>query len=754
MADLDELPDAEIDPNDPMGDFASWIPRYSKPEDPCNYCRTHQLECFMTFEGQTTCSPCNALFRACSFNQPRSRLPKGAIDTLHVVDENVCAETGDFTKYKHLRSLGGPSVDPSNDPPDERQSGAKSGARFSRHAVKILRDWIEEHSHHPYPTEEEKEELRVQTGLSISQVSNWLANARRRGKARPKRAPSPGLRASTPAVDLPRLSSSKEWDHMNPFDRWRYSPPENEPAPVNAIKDAMKNVRFDSALGTNGLESPGSKHCSGENSSAWSQVRAASSTSLDTSFMSSGSYSGSHHSHGSGYSRDSRSSYHSFGSIGKKQKRRRRVPPKPAKPETANTRPFQCTFCTDSFKSKYDWVRHEKSLHISLEKWICAPYGGISVDPNDGQRKCSYCNLLNPSPEHLEEHNHDACESKGIEARTFYRKDHLRQHLRLMHNCKLTPAMEHWKSELAYVASRCGFCGERFTKWQARVDHLAKHFRNGSKMQDWKGCRGLDPLLAAQVTNAMPPYLIAGEATTLHPFSASRRETCQFLSKEMMEKELLPSSAGPTLSSIDTPSELSGLGKLNIGDLEGGAAIPTTQILEGSSSAFAPSDVMAQDSGAKRYTCWEVLTIRLGGFVRDHVAQFGVPPSDLQLQDQARWIIYESDDPWNQTSADNSEWLTWFKRAHDIADTANLEGSKVPSQPASVEEKADLLEDLGIGAGIDLSELGFEAEFPPVTTGEEMHGDHLAWRTPSGLRLPTSGPFINPNDDMSGFSTF
>jgi len=37
-------------------------------------------------------------------------------------------------------------------------------------------------------------------------------------------------------------------------------------------------------------------------------------------------------------------------------------------------------------------------------------------------------------------------------------------------------------------------------------------------------------------------------------------------------------------------------------------------------------------------------------------------PTDEELQHQARWIVYDDDDPWNQTAADNVEWLQRFKR--------------------------------------------------------------------------------------------
>ncbi|KAI1110241.1 homeobox KN domain-containing protein [Nemania sp. NC0429] len=43
-----------------------------------------------------------------------------------------------------------------------------------------LRAWFIAHLHHPYPTEDEKQELIRQTGLQMNQISNWFINARRR----------------------------------------------------------------------------------------------------------------------------------------------------------------------------------------------------------------------------------------------------------------------------------------------------------------------------------------------------------------------------------------------------------------------------------------------------------------------------------------------------------------------------------------------------------------------------------------------
>ncbi|TKY90719.1 hypothetical protein EX895_000717 [Sporisorium graminicola] len=44
----------------------------------------------------------------------------------------------------------------------------------------LLKTWLLEHASHPYPTEDEKRSLCSMTGLTLSQVSNWFINARRR----------------------------------------------------------------------------------------------------------------------------------------------------------------------------------------------------------------------------------------------------------------------------------------------------------------------------------------------------------------------------------------------------------------------------------------------------------------------------------------------------------------------------------------------------------------------------------------------
>jgi len=47
-------------------------------------------------------------------------------------------------------------------------------------ATNLLKQWILEHKYHPYPSEEEKSLMCVQTNLTMNQINNWFTNARRR----------------------------------------------------------------------------------------------------------------------------------------------------------------------------------------------------------------------------------------------------------------------------------------------------------------------------------------------------------------------------------------------------------------------------------------------------------------------------------------------------------------------------------------------------------------------------------------------
>ncbi|RPD73943.1 hypothetical protein L226DRAFT_546258 [Lentinus tigrinus ALCF2SS1-7] len=103
-----------------------------------------------------------------------------------------------------------PSINVTNSPsrsPQAAPTGSPSGlvdrppqrkrGKLPKPVTDFLKDWLHRHSDHPYPSEEEKKQLCHATGLSMSQVSNWMINARRRILA-PARHSTAGPTTTTP----------------------------------------------------------------------------------------------------------------------------------------------------------------------------------------------------------------------------------------------------------------------------------------------------------------------------------------------------------------------------------------------------------------------------------------------------------------------------------------------------------------------------------------------------------------------------
>ncbi|KAJ8128600.1 hypothetical protein O1611_g5037 [Lasiodiplodia mahajangana] len=188
--------------------------------------------------------------------------------------------------------------------------------------------------------------------------------------------------------------------------------------------------------------------------------------------------------------------------------------------------------------------------------------------------------------------------------------------------------MDSWKSEIVKIKSRCGFCGEVFTKWSDRNDHLSDHFREGALMKEWKGCRGLEPAIALLVENAIPPYLIGTEATDPDPFSALRPGSKSF------------------------------------------------------------SQANANRSSPR--TTFEELTARLGEYVHTTISN-GILVTDELLRKEARVILYGDEDPWNQTPADNPQWLHMFKLGYGLIVPL---AAGLPSAPPSGTAGGEILQSI------------------------------------------------------------
>ena len=71
------------------------------------------------------------------------------------------------------------------------------------------------------------------------------------------------------------------------------------------------------------------------------------------------------------------------------------------------------------------------------------------------------------------------------------------------------------------------------------------------------------------------------------------------------------------------------------------------------------------------------LEVELGEYISTQ-RSLGIEPTDEDLQRQARIIIYEIEDGWNQTAADNPTWLAAFKQRHTRQGQG---GTDAPKQP-------------------------------------------------------------------------
>ncbi|GAB1318857.1 Monocarboxylate transporter 4 [Madurella fahalii] len=503
------------------------------PEAPCANCQLGGYQCKRIPEGEHRgyCTSCVALRCACSFGLG-SGFPSNPWPLMGDHPEAIAQEDALIEPHHSISGAdlaGSASASGTENKGTAAPPRAKVGARFSRESVKILKNWLSTHSKHPYPNDEEKEMLQKQTGLSKTQITNWLANTRRRNKnAVAHRSTSPGVRNWSNPIDIPQRRGTPSLEQMNPLQRWQHSPPEHEAASVSAIARAVNSA---SSL-SSGLNSPYSLNFTDDGSGK--SLCASTVSSANTSHSSTGSFA-------SAYSLNSRNSFGSGGSLPRGRRRRRRKAQPVASTFRGPLKAFQCTFCTETFRTKHDWQRHEKSLHLSLERWVCSPDGPQAFNPENGQMSCVFCGHANPDEAHIDSHNHSACQERTVGERTFYRKDHLRQHLKLVHSARFTSwSMDSWRVTTPEIRSRCGFCDIIMDTWSFRVDHLAEHFKKGKSMADWKGDWGFDAPVLDMVENSIPPYLIHDERNSPDPFEASRTSSASARNAfELIKTELM-----------------------------------------------------------------------------------------------------------------------------------------------------------------------------------------------------------------------
>jgi hypothetical protein len=74
-----------------------------------------------------------------------------------------------------------------------------------------------------------------------------------------------------------------------------------------------------------------------------------------------------------------------------------------------------------------------------------------------------------------------------------------------------------------------------------------------------------------------------------------------------------------------------------------------------------PERSLTQDDSSMAFP--EFLVHHLGRYAQQQMS-LGVMPTDDMFQTEARRIVYDTSDPWDQTLADNKDWLSCFRNHH------------------------------------------------------------------------------------------
>ncbi|KAL2830364.1 hypothetical protein BJY01DRAFT_254682 [Aspergillus pseudoustus] len=517
-----------LDPDIPWDDSDFFLPQGAwRPPEPCAYCRRMRLQCFslQTTDANpnpvTACSSCVALFRQCSLAERQMRQPHDyetahpVIDQLHGVREEdyLEGENLDNTAMPSERGIHEPVIPldsshlsrpPSQASERERRSSLPHSRSVKR--TRPLRYWFAHNLDHPYPTKAEKAELANETGMTRTQINNWFLNARRR-KRQSEKARANQL--STFIHQGSPMPCSSPISMMTPLDRWRHSPPEDDPIAISpaALERALEDDFYSTHLASRDSASTrsGSKMHDYASSSAsgnsWLQSQTQSVYTTSTQESPSYFY--------NSYDSSSLSFLSHFEPLNTytSNDASTKLPSHPAcnnEPSSSTTAAalshppaFQCTFCSRKFKKKFDWTRHELSVHMPrLTSWVCAmplAEGESRLIWRAGQDnpECIFCGLESPIDDHVQSHEFEYCAGGPMSNRVFARKDHLWQHLYKFHGCRKrdawTPDLAALKVSTDAVRSRCGFCNVDMVSWKEREQHLAEHFLKGLTMDSWEG---------------------------------------------------------------------------------------------------------------------------------------------------------------------------------------------------------------------------------------------------------------------------
>lgn len=478
-----------------------------KIADSCEFCTSNKRRCFV-HPNNPACLSCTTYGSLCSHSR-----------TANEEVTRTLAKGASVSKQ-----IGTTSVSP-----------VRKSTRLSREASKTFQRWYSAHQNDPYPDPEERYQLAIRTGSTAQQVYDWFCNARRRqqkGLFTPDRRSMskklPEQESFSKPIPIPvtalRIDSDPILEDLNPLERWKNSPPDQEPIPPAVIEQAILALNDD-------------EDKDDQNKASRRASDVISGSSIEEQFplddpdasVESDSIAWSTGSRTSFASIHSASSFGSFATPspftnGQRRRRHRKIVVRkkdtkkgfdsPQSRPSSRIRPsmeicwprFQCTFCGRDFQKKHDWARHEVSVHVPIASWEC----GRSSGPPQDQAG------ITQSPEYLVAHKFQPCWQRSSKERTFTRKDNLRQHLKVTHGCSYEPWMDTWERRLGDIKSTCGFCALTLRTWDERVEHLASHFEEGYTMDSWEGWWGFDPEVDQALEGTfMKPSMLSFEESPL-----------------------------------------------------------------------------------------------------------------------------------------------------------------------------------------------------------------------------------------------
>jgi hypothetical protein len=385
--------------------------------------------------------------------------------------------------------------------------------RFSEAQTATLQSWLDSNKSNPYLNQDDKQKLSEKTGLTVRQIEAWFNRTRRRKLA-------PGLIKEPVGTFFP-----EEQAHLSPpspLERYLSQSPDTEAVDEGAMADLISQSMLkitDTPWNTqqDSTHVPIKPHANGGYASSAHSFSSAASAS---SFASFGPRKGRRRHYAArspkppaeydnhrDESCDSRAS--AFGgkaSIKAKdpspmlvQNSGRNVSQSPFSLQMKEPdKPYQCTYCFKGFRKTYEWRRHQESTHSPAEEWIClAPK---LMKDESMINPCVFCQRKHSNFQEFDAHHRvSTCLEKCQADRTFFRKDHLMQHVRGTHCDKMT-AEDKKKLDLPSWSlpgpsqrnTPCGFCGIALSDYDTRIRHIAKHFENGEDMTSWKAYDTLD----------------------------------------------------------------------------------------------------------------------------------------------------------------------------------------------------------------------------------------------------------------------